>query len=98
MTLLKDKVVFITGGSTGIGWVCAQRYALQGARVAIAAIDREEVERAAKELGGEHLGLVCDVRQQLDVERAIDQTLGQFGRLDAVHNNAGIATPSKAMQ
>src|SRR6516164_206264 len=78
MTLLKDKVIFLTGGSTGIGRVCAQRYAAQGARVAIAAIDREEVERAAKELGGEHLGLVCDVRQQLDVERAIDQTLGQF--------------------
>ena len=97
MTLLRDKVIFLTGGSTGIGRVCAQRYAAQGARVAIAAIDREEVARAAKELGGEHLGLICDVRQQVDVERGIDQTLERFGRLDAIHNNAGIATPSKAL-
>jgi meso-butanediol dehydrogenase / (S,S)-butanediol dehydrogenase / diacetyl reductase len=95
--LLKDKVIFLTGGSTGIGWACAKAYAGQRARVVIAALHRDRVEKAAAELGPNHLGIECDVTRATDVKSALTLTLDRFGRIDAVHNNAGIATPSKPL-
>ncbi len=91
--LLQDKVIFLTGGSTGIGWDCARAYAAEGAKVAIVAHKKEAVDQAAAKLGPEHLGIVCDVSRGADVEAAIKETLARYGKLDAVHNNAGIATP-----
>src|SRR5271154_2413222 len=93
--LLKDKVIFLTGGSCGIGRDCAKAYVAEGAKVVIVALDQDEVATAAAELGADHLGLVCDVSRDAEVAAAIKQTLERYGRLDAVHNNAGIATPSK---
>jgi meso-butanediol dehydrogenase/(S,S)-butanediol dehydrogenase/diacetyl reductase len=93
--LLQDKVIFLTGGSCGIGQDCAEAYAAEGARVVIVARDREGVEKVAAELGSEHLGIVCDVTRDHEVKTALEKTLSRYGRLDAVHNNAGIASPSK---
>jgi meso-butanediol dehydrogenase / (S,S)-butanediol dehydrogenase / diacetyl reductase len=95
--LLNNKVIFLTGGSSGIGWECAKAYATAGAHVALVARDREQVEKAARELGSRHLGVVCDVSSEPEVQSAIADTLKLFGKIDAVHNNAGIATPSKAL-
>ena len=95
--LLKDKVIFLTGGSTGIGWECATAYAREGGRVAVVANSADEVAKAAAELGQPHIGLVCDVSKDEDVRRAIDGALKAFGRIDAIHNNAGIASPSKPL-
>lgn len=93
--LLQDKIIFLTGGSGGIGWDCARAYAAEGAKVVIAAHHKEAVVKAAAKLGAEHLGIFCDVSHETEVEAAIKQTLARYGKLDAVHNNAGIATPSK---
>ncbi|MDB6111955.1 MAG: short-chain dehydrogenase [Pedosphaera sp.] len=93
--LLKDKVIFLTGGSTGIGRDCAKAYAAEGARVVIVAHDKQTVAQTAAELGSDHLGLVCDVSRNEEVSIAVEKALAHYGRLDAVHNNAGIATPSK---
>ncbi|HEY4415990.1 MAG TPA: SDR family oxidoreductase [Verrucomicrobiae bacterium] len=93
--LLKDKVIFLTGGSCGIGRDCALAYATEGARVVIAALDKDGVERIAAELGTDHLGLVCDITRDVEVKAAMEKTLARYGRLDVVHNNAGISTPSK---
>lgn len=95
--LLQNKIVFLTGGSTGIGWECAKAYAAEGAKVVLVARDGESVKKAAAELGPEHLGLPCDVSNDAEVKAAIESALAHHGRLDAVHNNAGIATPSKAI-
>jgi NAD(P)-dependent dehydrogenase (short-subunit alcohol dehydrogenase family) len=95
--LLRDKIIFLTGGSSGIGWECAKAYKAEGAKVVIVARGREAVAKAASELGEEHSGLSCDVSCDADVKAAMDKTLVRYGRLDAVHNNAGIATPSKAI-
>ncbi|PSL46300.1 NAD(P)-dependent dehydrogenase (short-subunit alcohol dehydrogenase family) [Chitinophaga niastensis] len=97
MALLYQKTIFLTGGSTGIGWECAKAYAAAGANVVIAASSREQVEDAIKQLGPQHLGVECDVSNASDVEAAILQTITKYGRLDAIHNNAGIATPSKPL-
>ncbi len=94
---LKDKVIFLTGGSQGIGAECARAYAREGARLAIAALVRDEIEEVISELQGEHLALPCDVSNQTQVENAIRDSLAFFGRIDAIHNNAGIAHPSKCL-
>lgn len=95
--LLPNKVIFISGGSTGIGLDCAKAYAAEGARVALVSRTAGEAEAAAGSLGNGHLGFACDVSQEADVEAAIAKVLEKFGRLDAIHNNAGIATPSKPL-
>jgi meso-butanediol dehydrogenase/(S,S)-butanediol dehydrogenase/diacetyl reductase len=53
--LLQDQVIFVTGGSTGIGWACAQAYKHEGAHAVIAAEKGGEVEKAAEALGSDHL-------------------------------------------
>jgi NAD(P)-dependent dehydrogenase (short-subunit alcohol dehydrogenase family) len=93
--LLNDKIIFLTGGSTGIGLDCAKAYATEGASVVIVARNGEEAARQAAELGEKHLGFACDVSNDSQVKSAIAQTLQRYGRIDAIHNNAGIATPSK---
>ena len=95
--LLQDKVIFLTGASCGIGEHCAMNYAAEGAKVVIIARDREGIERVAAKLGPDHLGFVCDVTRDSEVKAAIERVLKRYGKLDAVHNNAGIASPSKAL-
>jgi NAD(P)-dependent dehydrogenase (short-subunit alcohol dehydrogenase family) len=94
---LQDKVIFLTGGSTGIGWACAKAYATEGARVALVARSADAVTQAAADLGAQHFGLACDVASDTAVKTAIENVLALYGKIDAVHNNAGIATPSKAV-
>jgi NAD(P)-dependent dehydrogenase (short-subunit alcohol dehydrogenase family) len=97
MKILSGKVIFLTGGSMGIGFECAKAYAREGATVVIVASSEGQVEQAAKQLRTDHLGIVCDVSNASDVERAVRQTIEKYGRIDAIHNNAGIATPSKPL-
>lgn len=93
--LLQDKVIFLTGGSCGIGRDCALAYAAEGAKVIVVARDADGVAAVAAELGSEHLGLVCDVTSDEQVKATVAQVLQRYGCLDAVHNNAGISTPCK---
>ena len=95
--LLKDRVILVTGGSEGIGWDCAKAYKAQGAKVVVVARSEEKVAAAAAGLGPGHLGLPCDVSDDASVAAMMKTVLERFGRLDAIHNNAGIATPSKAL-
>jgi meso-butanediol dehydrogenase/(S,S)-butanediol dehydrogenase/diacetyl reductase len=94
---LQNKVIFLTGGSAGIGWDCAQAYAREGAKVAIVARGKEAVEKAVEQLGPEHMGLPCDISIGSETQSAMEKVIERYGRLDAIHNNAGIASPSKAL-
>jgi len=87
----------LTGGSRGIGLECAKRYREAGAYVVIAANDAPSLEEAVELLGEGSTGILCDVSGSSAVEQAIRQTLEHFGRIDVVHNNAGIANPSKPL-
>src|SRR5512143_2336273 len=95
--LLADKVVLITGSAAGVGRECALACAREGAAVMIADIDGAKAEVTAHEVGPKAAATVCDVTDRASVERAVEATLAQFGRLDALHNNAGISTPSKPL-
>ena len=94
MKQLNDKVIFLTGGSEGIGYECAKAYAREGAKVVIVSNCPSSVNRAKEVLGSEHLGIVCDVSVEEEVKKAFIKTLQRYGRIDAIHNNAGIAHPS----
>ena len=99
--MLKNKIILVTGGSEGIGWECAQAYAREGAKVVIAARTSSKVDAAVEKLNHpnmtNHLGVVCDVSSDGDVEAMIKKIITHYGKLDAIHNNAGIGTPAKAL-
>ena len=90
---LDGKVIVLTGGASGIGRECAIAYAREGAIVAILDRNFEEAQKAAKDLG-QSSTYYADVSRGADIEKAIAAVLKEFGRLDAVHNNAGIVSPS----
>jgi len=94
---LRDKVIFVTGGSTGIGLDCAKAYAAEGASTVLVARNGAEAAAQAEALGPGHLGFGCDVSKDAEVRDAMARTMERYGRIDAIHNNAGIATPSKAL-
>lgn len=94
MRTLENKVVFLTGGASGIGASCAEAYAHAGASVFIMDNDHTTLARTLETLGNAHDGFCGDVRNGSHVESAIAQTFQKFGRIDAIHNNAGIASPS----
>jgi meso-butanediol dehydrogenase / (S,S)-butanediol dehydrogenase / diacetyl reductase len=94
MSLLEKKVVLITGAASGIGRECALAYAREGALVMLLDIDGEKARQTVQEIGKNCASCSCDVSNAEAVERAVGETLARFGRIDAVHNNAGIASPS----
>ncbi|MCP5534851.1 MAG: SDR family oxidoreductase [Akkermansiaceae bacterium] len=95
--LLENQVIIVTGGSEGIGWECSKAYARHGAKVVVLARSQDKVDLAVSELGTGHLGIACDVSDDTQVASAIETTLSQYGKIDAIHNNAGIGTPSKPL-
>jgi citronellol/citronellal dehydrogenase len=95
---LRNKTLFITGASRGIGLAIALRAAKDGANIAIAAKTAEPnpklpgtIYTAAKEIedaGGKALPLVCDIRFEDQVQSAVDRTVEKFGGIDICVNNA----------
>lgn len=95
---LSKKVIFITGGAQGIGRECAIAYAREGASVVIADINADESAVLLSQLDSDsHLAITCNVSNHDSVSQAIATTLKQYGRIDAIHNNAGISAPSKPL-
>ena len=96
MKKLSNKVVFITGGNSGIGKACALKATAEGANVVIADLASADHEATLKELsalGGEHLFVPIDVGNPDSVKAAVAATVQRFGRLDIALNNAGIGGP-----
>jgi NAD(P)-dependent dehydrogenase (short-subunit alcohol dehydrogenase family) len=93
---LDGKICFVTGGASGMGRVAAARFCAEGARVAVADVNREACERSAAEARkgaagpGDAFGVACDVTQESQVEQAIAATVKRFGGLHVLYNNAGI--------
>lgn len=96
--LLENKVIFLTGGGDGIGHECALEYAREGANVVIADINEAAAQKTLSELPTKGMVLPCDVTDPESVEGAVQRTLAKFGRIDAVHNNAGLASPSAPLE
>ena len=90
---LRDKVVLITGGASGMGRLAALTFAREGARIAAVDVSQQAGQEVAAEIargGGEALFLRTDVGREDQVRTAVRQTVERFGRLDVLYNNAGI--------
>lgn len=103
MSLLQGKSIFITGASRGIGLAIAKRCAADGAKIAIAAKTVEPdprlpgtIHSAAEEIreaGGEAFPVQCDIRDESQVQRAVEMAASEFGGIDIVVNNASAIFP-----
>jgi NAD(P)-dependent dehydrogenase (short-subunit alcohol dehydrogenase family) len=95
---LEGRSAIITGGSSGIGRAMARRFAREGAHVVVADITTEAVEGGAPvcdvivEEGGSALFLKTDVSSKAEVDALVGETVGRFGRLDILVNNAVLRT------
>ncbi len=91
---MKNKVVIITGGSSGIGKALAFEFGIHGSRIAITGRNRTELDDAVSALKGkgiDAMGIQADVSVWEDNTRMTDETIRQFGRIDILINNAGIS-------
>jgi citronellol/citronellal dehydrogenase len=98
MTSLKDKTLFITGASRGIGLAIALRAASDGANIVIAAKSDvpnpklpgtiHSAAQAIEAAGGKALAIRCDIREEADVRAAVDAAVAKFGGIDILVNNA----------
>ncbi len=92
------KVVWITGGSAGIGREMAFEFARQGARVAVSGRRKDRLDEVVSEveqLGAEGLAVPCDVTVEAEVEAAVAQILDHWSRLDVAVANAGFGVSGK---
>jgi len=93
-----DRVVVITGGASGIGRALGERFAAEGARVVLADIERDQLERTAEELGkgaaGKVAGITVDVTDPASVEALAAAAYERFGAVHVLINNAGVGAPS----
>lgn len=99
---LDDRVVIITGASSGLGVAHAQACAEAGAHVVIAARRADRLEATLKlvrDTGREGLAVAADVSKEEDCRRIVETAVGRFGHVDVLVNNAGIAnsTPASAL-
>jgi 3-oxoacyl-[acyl-carrier protein] reductase len=94
MASLKEKVVIVTGASSGIGRAIAERLALEGASVIVnygkSAAKAKQVIAAIEAKGGKAVSIQADMSSVADVRRLIRDAVKEFGRLDILINNAGM--------
>ena len=95
---LRDKIAIVTGAGSGIGRARALALAREGARVALVGRCNERIEAAAREAGASAIAIAADVSKQTDIERVIERTVGAFGGLNVLFNNAGILHPGTVEQ
>ena len=93
----KDKVIIVTGASSGIGLASATRFASLGAKVVLAARSLDKLEKIAEQLSNSQqstskvLCIKTDVTKEEDCKNLVEQTIKHFGKIDVLVNNAGIS-------
>ena len=92
---LSGHVTVVTGASRGLGEAAVRAMVSEGAQVLAAARSADALAALAEELGDTVVASPCDMRDRTAVANLVDEAIGQFGRLDSVVNNAGIAPASK---
>jgi NAD(P)-dependent dehydrogenase (short-subunit alcohol dehydrogenase family) len=97
LTTFRDRVVVVTGASSGIGRATAVAFASAGSRVALVARRRTELEALAAEMPTEAAVLPTDVTDPRAVRACFDAVAARFGRVDIVVNNAGILRPARVL-
>ena len=91
---IENKVVVITGASSGLGEATARLLAAKGAHVVLGARRVERIEALARALGGKTLAVATDVTRSAEVKRLVDAAVEAHGRIDVMINNAGLMPQS----
>jgi NAD(P)-dependent dehydrogenase (short-subunit alcohol dehydrogenase family) len=92
---IKDRIAIVTGGASGIGRATVQRLAAEGATVVTVDVDTERGEETAQLVegaGGRAMFIKADVTSSEDMRAVFGTTVSRFGRVDILHNNAGISS------
>lgn len=90
---VKDKVIIITGASSGIGEAAAIKLSMKGAKVVLSARRKDklnELKKTIESKGGEALVVIADVTKKADMEKLVAKTLEEYGTVNAIINNAGL--------
>jgi NADP-dependent 3-hydroxy acid dehydrogenase YdfG len=90
MQSIKNKVIVITGASSGIGAFAARKLAQLGAKVVLAARREDQLKTLVQEIGENVIYVVTDVAKRADLDYLIQQAIAKFGHVDVMWNNAGI--------
>lgn len=96
MKLLEGKSCVVTGGGSGVGRSTALLFAEHGASVVVGDVRDEWAAATVDQVtaaGGTAVAATCDVSREADVEALVATAVTEFGRLDVMHNNAGVSTP-----
>lgn len=91
---MKDKIILITGATSGIGLALAKEFGMHGSRISFTGRDVDRLENTKVELqslGIECIGIQADAALETDQRKAVAQTINHYGRLDVLINNAGIS-------
>lgn len=101
MQRLTGKVAIVTGATSGIGGGCAEKFASEGAKVALIgrnASSGKALEDKIRAAGGEAKFIACDVSNEDDVRSMIASVVETFGGIDILMNNAGVMLPSMEIE
>lgn len=97
MSYWENKAVLVTGGSSGLGRIIAEEFHRVGTQLAIVALEKGDVEKAAGEIGAGVLPIHADITKQDDVDRVFQTVRDRFGALDVLVNNAGRSMRGKVL-
>ncbi|MFL6751002.1 MAG: SDR family NAD(P)-dependent oxidoreductase, partial [Sphingomicrobium sp.] len=95
---LTGMTALVTGASGGLGSSIAKALSAQGARLALSGSNQAKLEAFAKQLGGNHVTLVCDLSNAEQVDQLVPRAVEALGQLDILVNNAGVTRDNLAMR
>jgi NAD(P)-dependent dehydrogenase (short-subunit alcohol dehydrogenase family) len=98
VTRFAGRTVLLTAAGHGIGRACAQRFAAEGARVAISDIDGDAAKETAALCGANAWSTSADASSVEDVERLVEHASAALGPIDILHNNAGVLIPGAVLE
>jgi NAD(P)-dependent dehydrogenase (short-subunit alcohol dehydrogenase family) len=97
MSYWQNKVVLVTGGSSGLGRTIAEEFFRAGSKLAIVALEKNDVEKTSAEIGFDVLPIHADITKQHDVDRVFETVKNRWNRLDVLVNNAGRSMRGKVL-
>ena len=96
--MTERPIALVTGGAQGIGYACGEAIAEDGARIVLADINEQGVKAAAERLGGDAVGIACDMGEPAQIAALFDRVEAEVGPVSALVNNAGIAMPGDFLE